>query len=101
MPPTATYFHMASNVCLGSGYRLADLTAIKPNADLKAGHADDSSTAAATAHVSDRVFFQSVSCNIVHMFMHQSADLWLARVLTCHQHQPLQVHASNSGVIWV
>ncbi len=72
---------MISNVGFGNGQRLTDVTAIKPNADLEAGHADDLSTAAATAHVSDGLLFQPfqpVCCNIVHMFMHQSPSLWLA-----------------------
>jgi len=45
---------MTSNIGFGNGQRLTDVTAIKPNADLEAGHADDLSTAAVTHLVARR-----------------------------------------------
>lgn len=58
---------MISNVGFGNGQRLTDVTAIKPNADLEAGHADDLSTAAAISHASDGVQPRKFVCWIVRL----------------------------------
>lgn len=63
--------------------------------------------AAATAGVSDDVFFQHVCCAKCTIFIHQSASMWLANskascrltLLTCGT--LVQGYASNSSVMGV